>query len=47
VLDPLPYLHPDGSFYFLLNSRSRSTPSFSNANNVVATDGLTATLNFE
>lgn len=44
---PLAYLQPDGSFYFLFNSRNRSTPTSSNTANLVSLDGLEVTLDFQ
>jgi hypothetical protein len=45
--DPIGYLQPDGSFYFLFNSTNRSTPTNNNAANLVSLDGLEVTLDFQ
>ncbi len=45
--NPIGYLQPDGSFYFLFNSSSRSTPTSNNTANLVSLDGLEVTLDFQ
>jgi len=47
LLNPLAYLQPNGSFYFLMNSRNRSTPTNPNTSNVVTVDGLEVTIGFQ
>jgi len=47
VSRPLSYLQPDGNFYFLFNSRNRSTPTYNNTQNLVSLDGLEVTLDFQ
>ena len=47
LLNPLAYLQPNGSFYFLLNSRNRSTPTNLNTSNVGTLDGLEISIGFQ
>ncbi len=47
LLQPIAYLQPNGSFYFLMNTRNRSTPTYNSAANLVLVDGLEVTLDFQ
>jgi len=47
VLQPTAYLQSNGSFYFLMNTRNRSTPTYNSPANLVLVDGLEVTLDFQ
>jgi len=47
LLQPTAYLQSNGSFYFLMNTRNRSTPTYDSAANLVLVDGLEVTLDFQ
>jgi hypothetical protein len=44
---PTAYLQPNGSFYFLMNTRNRSTPTYNSLANLVPVDALEVTLDFQ
>jgi len=47
LLQPTAYLQSNGSFYFLMNTRNRSTPTYNSPANLVPVDGLEVTLDFQ